>query len=183
MNCGAAFIFDPQTEAALRAAWQAVADAGVSAFMLGLDYPPHMTVFMADAVDIDGLRASWKALASCIAPFPLTFPSLGVFGGGAGVVYLTPTIPRSLLDLHRCFWEAAQPYLQNPAPYYAPGQWSPHVTLAFDLSQGQVDAAITALLKAQDRLPRPGQIDGLIFGSFNLKGGSVLEKIYLSTGK
>ncbi len=180
MNCGAAFIFDADTEAAVRAAWQGIADAGVSPFMLGLDYPPHISIFMAEAIDIDGLRQAWAALAATLPPFPLTFPSLGIFGGAAGVVYLTPTTTRSLLDLHRRFWDAAQPYLLSPAAYYGPGEWAPHITLGFQLSQGQVGQAVHVLKGAPSLLPKAGNISGVLFGSFQFQGGSILERIHFS---
>src|SRR5512133_3213126 len=131
MTFGAAFRFDPQTETSLRAGWQAVAEAGLSSFMLGLDYPPHMTLFLSEAMDRPALREAFEALAAKTQPFPTAFAALGIFLGESGVVFLSPIVNQALLDLHAAFWRAAEPHVQAIPAYYSPGQWVPHITLAF----------------------------------------------------
>ena len=62
MNYGAAFVFDTQTENAMRRLWQAIADAGLPSFMLTIDYPPHLTIFLAEEVIENELHAAlWRS--------------------------------------------------------------------------------------------------------------------------
>lgn len=175
MIYGAAFVFDPVTEGELRGLWRSLPDAGLSGFMLGLDYPPHLTVFAAEDLDVVRYRAALVELAAAQAPLPVTFHSLGEFGGAGGVVYLAPTLNRDLLDLHSRFYAAAEPYARSFAGYYAPGQWVPHVTLAYQLPEAQLGPAVGVLHNAA--WPHNAAISGIIFGSFLIEGGSQLERV------
>ncbi len=178
MTFGAAFLFDEPGENALRGVWQAVADAGLSSFMLGLDYPPHLTLFMAEAMDVGALRTAWSALAERTAPLALSFPALGVFPGDSGVVYLSPTITTALLDLHSAYWQAALPYLQGLSAIYEPGVWVPHVTVGYRLTPQQTGAAVAMIRDLA--LPKTLRLDGILLGAFNLEGDSQLHRIRFS---
>jgi 2'-5' RNA ligase len=175
MICGAAFIFDDKTEAGLRASWQRLADAGVSNFMLGLDYPPHLTLFLAEAIDMTGLGAALAQAAAEQPPLPVIFSGLGVFPAPGGVIFLNPTTTHPLLDLHARFWQVSAPYLIGLSSIYQPGVWVPHVTLGFRLPGEKIGAGINTLLPSH--WPRTGNIVGLIYGNFNLEGGSQLERV------
>ncbi len=63
MNFGVALTFDPQTETAIRGLWQSIAAAGLPSFMSGVDYPPHMTLFMAEEVDLPAYQQQLSILA------------------------------------------------------------------------------------------------------------------------
>lgn len=181
MTFGAAFLLDPQTEAALRAGWQSVAGAGLSSFMSGLDYPPHMTLFLSERMDRPALREAFQALAGKTQPFPTTFAALGVFPGESGVVFLSPIVNQALLDLHAAFWRAAETHVQEIPAYYSPGQWVPHITLAFAIPPAQLGAVTGVLARAP--LPQHGQITGILFGDFKLEGGSQLETVWFGEGQ
>ncbi len=174
MNIGVALIFDPDTELAMRRIWQSIADAGLPSFMLGLDYPPHMSLFMAEKADLPGLRAALMEQARRIPALPVKFPSLAHFLGGGSVAYLAPIINRPLLDLHETLWQAAGPYCANRPDYYAPRVWVPHVTVAYDTAPEDV-GPITAVLARQPSLA--GKISGMQFGIFNIQGGSKTEML------
>ena len=175
MICGAAFIFDDKTEAGLRASWERLADAGVSNFMLGLDYPPHMTLFLAEDIDMAGLGTELAQAAAEQPPLPVTFSGLGVFPAPGGVIYLHPTTTRQLIDLHASFWQASVPCVTGPSSIYQPGVWAPHVTLGFRLPREKIGVGINTLLPSH--WPAAGKIVGLIYGTFNLEGGSQLERV------
>jgi hypothetical protein len=147
MNIGVALVFDEDTELAIRGVWQSIADAGMPSFMLGLDYPPHMTLFMAEKADLPGLRAALTQQAARTPPLPVSFPALAHFMGGGSVAFLAPIINRPLLDLHETFWQAAELYTTNRPAYYAPGIWVPHVTVAFNTPPEEVGAVAAVLVR------------------------------------
>ncbi len=179
MNLGAAFIFDAETENAVRGVWQSIADAGLPSFMLGVDYPPHMTIFGAEATDIPGLRQALQELAAIQPPLPVSFPSLAHFlDEGGSVAYLAPIVNRPLLDLHAAVWRAADPFTKDRPSYYAPGVWVPHVTVAYNTVPEQVGPVAAVLARAK---PLTGFINGIQFGTFIVEGGSQTETI-LFTG-
>jgi hypothetical protein len=170
---GAAFVFDLETETTMRRLWQSIAGASLPSFMLGVDYPPHMSVFGAEEVDLSGLRAALAGLAGITAPLPVSFPALGHILGGGAVAYLAPAVNRPLLDLHAAFWEAARPYARGMPSIAAPGAWLPHVTLAFNTPPDQVGPVAAILAKSR---PLSGTISGLLFGDWIIEGGSKLER-------
>ena len=178
MNFGVAFLFDEPTEAALRGLWQSLADAGLSNFMLGLDYPPHMTAWMAQEFDLAGMRGALQNLAAATPPQPVTFAALGVFGGETGVVYLAPITGPKLIDLHARFWSEAETHMRGAPVYYAPSQWVPHVTLGFNLGPGVLGAAVEVLASAP--WPQSPAIRGVLLGEYHIGGGSKLETVEFS---
>ncbi len=176
MNFGAAFVFDSQTDAAMRGLWQSIADAGMPSFMLGLDYPPHLTIFLAEEVDEPALRAALVDLAAALSPLEVSFPAVAHFMGGGSVAYLAPIVNRPLLDLHSAVWDAATPFTSGRPDYYAPGVWVPHATLAYNTPPEQVGPVAAVLAGAR---PLSGVIDGILIGRFNIEGGSKYERLEL----
>jgi hypothetical protein len=174
MNAGAAFVFDAPAETALRGIWQSIADAGMPSFMLGLDYPPHMTIFLAEEMDKPALRAALLELASITPPLAVRFPAVSIFLDGGGVAYLAPIVNQALLDLHAAVWQAAAPFVRSRPAYYAPGVWVPHATVAFNTPPEQVGAVAAVLANAR---PVSGVITGILFGTFNINGGSQYERV------
>jgi 2'-5' RNA ligase len=120
-------LFEPETAAAVRRLWQDLADAGVSADMLGLGYPPHLTLLVSD--DERHVASLVPALAELAprAPSSLRLGSVSTFAE-TEVVYLGcgGDLTR-LRELHR----AAAVLLPEESirPYYRPANWTPHVTL------------------------------------------------------
>lgn len=177
MAFGAAFLFDSVTEAAFRSLWQAQADAGLPSFMLGVDYPPHITAAGSREGHQAPIPEAVRARLSALAPLPVQWASLGVFPSSEGVVFLSPVISTDLLALHRDVWQLFINHLTAPVPYYRPGQWVPHVTLAFGVAAHQL-GAVTELLSRQ-AWPKGGSIDRLLVGDYRIEGGSRLETIPL----
>lgn len=188
MISGAAFIFDAAPETAIRAVWDAAAGAGISDFMAGLDYPPHLTILTAEALDRVGARAALARMAAQVQPVPASFHGLGVFPGAESVAFLAPAPNRALLDLHAACYQALAPYARGISALDAPGAWVPHVTLGLGLRSGALAAMLE--LAAGLNLPRAALISGVIFGDFDPtpKGahanatGSRLERIMFSGG-
>jgi hypothetical protein len=179
MVYGAALIFDEPSESALRGVWQALADAGLPSFMLGIDYPPHLTLLLAEEMDVPRLRATIHDWARDMQPFDLSFPALSLFrGAGEGVIYLSPLVNRHLLDVHESFWTAALPSLRRVPEYYRPGLWVPHVTIGFNIPRDQAMRSMEALWNVQS--PTTARVAGVQFGAYAVEGGSRLENVYFT---
>lgn len=175
MQCGAALIFDRESELALREVWQVVAQAGGSNTMLGLDYPPHLTLLMADHLDFERMRPAFEQLAIRTRPLELTLAGLGVFPGDRGVLYIAPTVTRELLELHACYYSMVRQYGDLRVEHYRTELWVPHITIGYGLAPEALGAALTALMRV--KLPKKARIAGLTMGCFNLCGQSDLSQI------
>lgn len=92
-----------------------------------LGYPPHLTLARyADVVpDILSKALAFFAKAE---PVALTFDRIGLFDVDPLVLWLSPRSDQRLLDLHANIHGVVGPTLSDP--YYRPGQWTPHLTIA-----------------------------------------------------
>jgi 2'-5' RNA ligase len=141
-------LFDPATEAALRAEWAAMADAGLpsSARNLSPSNRPHVTV----AVAPEGLDRSLDAVRRAVEgmlPLPVAFGGLLLFPSPRGAILSRPLVmSRALLDLHTRVVEAvsAAATVLETARIDA---WTPHATIARRLSPEQVGEAAGLLAR------------------------------------
>lgn len=176
MILGVVLTFDEKTERELRRLWQSTVDAGMPSILPGLDYQPHMTLALAETLNVPALRQDLMPWVGQQRPVPVQFAALGVFlGDGEGVVMLEPVVNRALLDLHEQLYALIHRHSTNMAPYYAPGAWSPHVTVGFRVPKGQIGRQLESLRDASP--PREGRITGVMFGGFVIEGGSRLETL------
>ncbi|MBO0676380.1 2'-5' RNA ligase family protein [Mycolicibacterium sp. S2-37] len=137
-------LFDPDTDAAVRRLWTDLSAAGIRS-QAGHRSPtnrPHVTVTvapeMSDAVD--------AALRPLLGLLPLD----GLIGapmlfGGRTLTLVRLLVPSAeLLALHAAVDEACRPHTPGgPLPHAAPGQWTPHVTLARRVAPDQLPAAMS----------------------------------------
>ena len=135
--------FDPSTEARIRDAWKAIDKAGVSASMLEGGYRPHVSLGVCDHLETNSLAQELTTFAAGIVPFRVSFPNIGIFSTSEGVVYLGATVTAKLLKVHTAFHEIFKKYAKEQREYYTVGQWVPHCTLAFGLSEEQIVEAVT----------------------------------------
>ena len=83
-----------------------------------------------------------STFAAGVAPFRLSFPNIGVFSTSEGVVFLGVTVTEELLSVHAAFHKIFKKHAENQREYYTVGQWMPHCTLAFGLSEAQIVEAV-----------------------------------------
>jgi 2'-5' RNA ligase len=139
-------LFDPATEAALRAEWQLLADAGLpsSARNTSPTNRPHVTV----AVAADGLPAGAAAVTSAVddlLPLPVTVGGYLVFPSSHGAVLARSiVVSGGLLELHRRVVTAVLPgaTVLETARIDA---WTPHATIARRLAPEQLGQAFDLL--------------------------------------
>lgn len=114
-------------EIAIRAIWGELSQM----FALHLQPElPHVSLHVAEAYDAAALRPTIAQFAHTQPPFTLTTSGLGLFTGPEPVLYVAVTCGRGLLDCHTHFHPLAEPLAQGSVPYYQPGRWVPHITLA-----------------------------------------------------
>ena len=135
--------FDSSTEASIRDAWKAIDDAGISDSMPKGGYRPHVSLGVCDHLETDSLAQELSTFAAGVAPFRLAFPNIGTFSTSEGVVFLGVTVTEELLSVHTAFHEIFKKYAGQQREYYTVGQWVPHCTLAFGLSEHQIAETVT----------------------------------------
>ncbi|WP_413354449.1 2'-5' RNA ligase family protein [Microbacterium sp. 1P06AB] len=130
--------FDAATERAVRAEWQALADAGLSSLAAHTSpsNAPHVTLLVRPSVSL--------ASVPLPAAFPVTLGAVVLFGAGERRVLARSVVPSAeLLALHAAVHEAAG--AGDDAPHTAPGEWMPHVTLARRIKVTDLERALPLL--------------------------------------
>lgn len=145
-------LFEPATSAAVSGLWQDLADKGISSDMLGLGYPPHLTLLVMDDEQLFASLAPVLGELARLAPSGLQLGDVEAFAG-TEVVYISCDGDLTRLrELHR-FAAALLPE-DSIRPHYRPASWTPHVTLqtvgdvarAMSLARGRWKVSHTAVL-------------------------------------
>jgi 2'-5' RNA ligase len=158
-------VFDPDTEAAIRGIWEALARAGIPSQAPASR--PHVTLVVAEgiAADVDAL----------LGPVSKRLPLVAAVGapvlfGRANVVFARLVVPTAeLLALHAEVQRLCLPHLApKPMANSLPGQWTAHVTLARRVGGNQLGRALRIA-------GRPAQIDGRFAGLRRWDGNKKVE--------
>ena len=80
-------------------------------------------------------------------PLPLEFSHVGIFPAPHPVIFLAPTVTQPLLDLHTRVNRLLDRIGDQPDPFYLPGQWDPHCTLAIEFDPIQGHPALDVILR------------------------------------
>ncbi|WP_316317853.1 2'-5' RNA ligase family protein [Clavibacter michiganensis] len=148
---------DAASDAAVRASWRALADAGLPSLAdhAGETTRPHVTLLAA--TDLGGSADDAVRALAAASPLPtLRLGGLVVFGvPPRGLVLARQVVvDRPLLDLHARIHAAVDQASADPdpdaapvevVPHTRPGPWTPHVTIALRLTAEQLGAAVAAL--------------------------------------
>ncbi|MCL2531219.1 MAG: 2'-5' RNA ligase family protein [Oscillospiraceae bacterium] len=117
--------FDETSEQRVQDYWQQLGSNFVPRNM-----PPHVTIGGFSGIDLNQASETLQATAQEIAAFPMHFVSVGAFVAPAKVLYLAPTVTQELLALHAKLHERFSVCNSAEFPYYHPGNWVPHCTVA-----------------------------------------------------
>jgi 2'-5' RNA ligase len=124
-------LFNADLNKAIGSCWRRLADAGLSRSMLDLGYQPHVTLAIYDTLDVDAAVASLDLVFSEARPIDAELSNVATFGAGSGVCYATQALSADLMRLHARTLGAIGGTCR---PHYQSGHWTPHCTLATDLS-------------------------------------------------
>ncbi|QNG21291.1 2'-5' RNA ligase family protein [Rhodococcus triatomae] len=143
-------LVDADTDAAVRAEWRTLWDAGLPSLarVSAVSNRPHITLFVARDIPAEVDESLVRALGA--ADFPVTLGGLLLFGGRHVTLARAVVPSRRLLTLHRQVWDLASPHLDVPA-HIAPGQWTPHVTLSRRLAASDLPEALRLIDRPEIR--------------------------------
>jgi len=144
-------LLNPEIADAVSARWTRLADAGLSKSMLDLNYPPHVTLAVYDALAVDAAVASLDRAFDNVGQIPVTLTEFSTFGTGSGVCYAASA---SSLDLTRLHAATIAAIGEICRPHYRTGIWTPHCTLATGMSDAEMSRARDVL--ATDWRPLTG---------------------------
>ncbi len=121
---------------------EGLADAGLA---VPVDGPirPHVTLAHSLNVDLEPFVSGLRRRLEAHATFTLTFPGLGLFVE-SGVLYLSTVMTDALWALHRDVAELILEQGAHSSPYYQPDRWTPHCTLALELTPQTMLEAVKA---------------------------------------
>ncbi|WP_046319720.1 2'-5' RNA ligase family protein [Mycobacterium sp. UM_Kg1] len=120
-------VFDADTENAVRRSWSELAAAGLPGQAPAAR--PHVTLVVAERIDprVDAALAE----AAHSLPVDARLGATLIFGRAQAVLARLVVPTAELLALHELVYRLSIPHLQpGPLGHVAPGQWTPHVTLA-----------------------------------------------------
>lgn len=158
MPFGVALFLDLESERAVRALWQRLADEGVSRTMLDAGIGPHVTLVVSPALDASRAEPLLEAVAREAPAIETRLSSIGAFPGGDRFAFLAPVVSAPLLALQDAARRAVERAGGEPEGYYAAGAWVPHVSVAGELTPEELGRAVAicaaATLPASTRLER-----------------------------
>jgi len=141
-------LLDSHSDAAIRADWQALADAGLPSQVnvKSATNRPHITLLAAERISPDAddvLRELAPRLPmDCVVGAHVVFGG-PVFGGTRMSLARLVVPSAELLALHAEVYRLTLPHLTgHPFPHCRPGHWTAHATLGRRLTPVQVGAAL-----------------------------------------
>jgi hypothetical protein len=107
---------------------------------------PHVTLAACSGLDVDLFRPEAAELAARTQPLGCTLASVGVFPTAEGVLFLAPTISPVLVQLQLVVLDRLQLAGGEIEPYWMPGAWVAHCTLATGIPREAIAAAVAQTL-------------------------------------
>lgn len=111
-----------------------------------VDVEPHISLAVYDGLDPEPLMEVLEAFSEDMSAPDVKLSSIGLFPGPAPVLFAAPVVSSELLALHGHFHAAAASAGAACWPYYLPGNWVPHVTLAEHLTAEEAGAAVSGAM-------------------------------------
>jgi len=152
-------LLDPHSDAAIRAAWQALADAGLPSQVnvTSSTNRPHITLLAAERIspDVDDVlrKLAPRLPMDCVVGAHVVFGG-PVFGGSRLSLARLIVPSTELLALHAEVYRLALPHLTGqPFPHCRPGHWTAHATLGRRFTAVEIGAALTLTGGVAPELP------------------------------
>lgn len=162
--------FDENTQKALEGLWSRLSDLGISDFVHIEKSVPHMTMAHYDNLDLEQVVPRLRTFAGRMACLNVKLRHVGLIAVEKGVVYISPVVTHSLLEIHAMYHEMMADLARPSRSYDEVDNWDPHVTIA--LGMGDDDAHRVLGIAAKIWQPVKGQIDHLLLIEFKPHGPS-----------
>jgi hypothetical protein len=105
-----------------------------------LGFGHHITLALYDELDVPRMVEILAGVVESIQKTAIQLPALGVFPGEQSALFVAPYVTADLLLIHKRYHQLTAA-CGHGRPYYHPGSWFPHATLAVNLSQHELEAA------------------------------------------
>jgi len=152
-------LLDPDTEAQIRAEWQALADAGLSSLAAhpSPSNRPHITLVVRPSLP----QLTRELLGEVIKlPLSLTIGDPMLFGVGERRVLVRSVVPTEALQrLHAALHTIAG--VGEDAAHTRPGEWTPHISLARRIRVDSIPLALRILDDTGGATARRAEATGL----------------------
>ncbi|HEY5039879.1 MAG TPA: 2'-5' RNA ligase family protein [bacterium] len=131
-------LFDEKSDKAVRRLGRLLEKKQVPSIFLELGADPHLSLADFEDFDFERLFPRLKKIVSDFYPMPFSLSSLANFPGKAGVLFLAPIVTVELLQFHSRLHKSIRSVVQEMNPFYVPGHWVPHCTVAMNLSPKKI---------------------------------------------
>lgn len=121
--------FDTETEAKIMRLVHKVAENNLSTKFLEWKTRPHVTLAIFNDVDEDRCAKLLEKFAREHQAFPAFLDSVGMFND-TKTIFLSPTMMRSMYDLHSELYVLMKEFDSTGWEWYQPDGWVPHCTIA-----------------------------------------------------
>lgn len=91
---------------------------------------PHFTWIGGDSCQMDKTEAMIASLAATVNQITVTTTGLGLFTGPSPVIFIPLVKTAELIRIHQLVWADSRTSADDLHPFYQPGLWVPHITLA-----------------------------------------------------
>ena len=144
MAYGIGLIFDPQTEAHIKAVWDRLTRHGFTTPLARPGCLPHVSLLLSETLRVDDLARALEGLGALPRRLTVRFSHVGVFTEPELVLYygLTPTT--RLLHLHAAVARLYRRWSAAITARTQSGVWVPHCTLATRVDARRFSDAIAA---------------------------------------
>lgn len=137
---------DPTTEEHLRRVQESLLPLTNNPFYA--DARPHVSLTGFDGALPPDLIPKLQVFSESIAPVELILGSVGVFPGEEGVVFLAPVVTPLLLEVHTQIHDLLRTMNVQTNPYFQPGFWVPHSTMAMNIPAAAISKAVEVCLES-----------------------------------
>ena len=138
--------FDAVSEERIRSYWRLMDND----YLVRVHSTPHVTIGVFEDIPLKQANETLRATAKTIAPFPVTFQSIGMFTHPGMHLFLTPVVTQELLDFHVRLFEQFSFCDSEDFAYYRPGQWVPHCTICSAQNADELACAVRTLTQAHE---------------------------------
>lgn len=139
--------FDKESDARIRQIWRSLKESGISSYMNDSGSIPHVTLSVFSGLDVDDADRRLVSFSEKVSGFRLVLASIGAFPTAENVLFLTPVVTEELLRVHKTFHNEFADLREDQWPYYMPGSWVPHCTLAINIKREEVHEALEHVIK------------------------------------
>lgn len=103
----------------------------------------HVTLAIYDELDCGECRDKFIAFSHAHEPITFNFSHIGVFTPKRNAIMTAPVVTERLLRYHQDFHEFFSDTGIGSWKEYQPGNWIPHCTLGFNVTDDKLDAAFS----------------------------------------